>query len=164
MAIRFEKLADLEREKLAVETFVGSFKSGPGSFIKLGPNDIDYKIFNSSGDVIAYAEIKGRNRTICDAFPLPCSLLKIAKLAQMKINPVIIWACQDGIIYGQIYQLEGGIKWGGREPREGAANDRELMAYYPQQNGLYSVKYPIKGETGGQFFKRQPISGPKFQR
>jgi hypothetical protein len=63
------------------------------------------------------------------------------KLVDKRLNPVIIWACDDGIIYAQANQLVGEIKWGGRPPREGSYNDAELMVYYDKQKCMKYVRY-----------------------
>ena len=138
--MRFEKQTDLQREKKAIQLFVGSFN---GSYIKLGGNDIDFTILKKDGTVIGYAEVKGRNRTMEDAFPLPVAARKIVKLMDKSKNvePVIIWACLDGIIYGKIKQLGGVLKVGGRMPREHAANDIEAMVYYYETVYLKKIKY-----------------------
>ena len=138
--MRFEKQTDLQREKKAIQLFVGSFN---GSYIKLGGNDIDFTILKKDGTVIGYAEVKGRNRKIEDAFPLPVAARKIVKLMDKSKNvePVIIWACLDGIIYGKIKELGGVLKVGGRKPREHAANDIEAMVYYYETADLKKIKY-----------------------
>jgi|TARA_B110000459_G_scaffold148979_1_gene162349 hypothetical protein len=138
--MRFEKQTDLQREKKAIQLFVGSFN---GSYIKLGGNDIDFTILKKDGTVIGYAEVKGRNRKIEDAFPLPVAARKIVKLMDKskKVEPVIIWACLDGIIYGKIKELGGVLKVGGRKPREHAANDIEAMVYYYETADLKKIKY-----------------------
>ena len=138
--MRFEKQTDLQREKKAIQLFVGSFN---GSYIKLGGNDIDFTILKKDGTVIGYAEVKGRNRTMEDAFPLPVAARKIVKLMDKskKVEPVIIWACLDGIIYGKIKELGGVLKVGGRKPREHAANDIEAMVYYYETADLKKIKY-----------------------
>ena len=138
--MRFEKQTDLQREKKAIQLFVGSFN---GSYIKLGGNDIDFTILKKDGTVIGYAEVKGRNREIEDAFPLPVAARKIVKLMDKskKVEPVIIWACLDGIIYGKIKELGGVLKVGGRKPREHAANDIEAMVYYYETADLKKIKY-----------------------
>ena len=53
----------------------------------------------------------------------------------------MIWACDDGIIYGQPSELDGYVKWGGRKPRDGAVNDQELMIYYDKQKTLRYFRY-----------------------
>jgi len=126
----FETPNDLIREEKAIKTFVNIFQ---GSYEKLDRFDIDYKVYDSKNNLIAYAEVKGRNRSIIDAYPLPISVTKLIKLLDKKINPVMIWSCTDGIIYGKIKNLVGTIKWGGRKEREVSVNDMELMAYYSEQ-------------------------------
>lgn len=134
----FETEVDLAREKKAIDLFVSIFK---GTYKKLDPLDIDYKIFDKDKNLIAYAEVKGRIRRIRDAYPLPVSIKKLVKLVDKRLSPVLIWACDDGIIYGKAFKLRGDIKWSGRSPREEAANDTELMAYYDKQKELKYVRY-----------------------
>jgi hypothetical protein len=134
----FETDQDLIREKKAIEIFVKVFD---GSFKKLDPYDVDYKIFDKDKNHIAYAEVKGRIRTMREAYPLPISVKKLIKLIDKRLAPVLIWACEDGIIYGKADRLIGQIKWGGRAPREGSSNDNELMAYYDKQKEFKYVRY-----------------------
>lgn len=134
----FEKEVDLIREKKAIELFVSIFG---GSFKKLDPHDIDYKVFDKNNNLIAYAEVKGRIRTIHSAYPLPIAARKLVKLIDKRITPVLIWACEDGIIYGKADKLQGEIKWGGRPPRDGAVNDNEMMVYYDKQKELKYIRY-----------------------
>ena len=134
----FETEADLQREKKAIELFVSIFD---GSYLKLDPNDIDYKVFDKDKNLIAYAEVKGRVRTLRDAYPLPIAARKLVKLIDKRITPVVIWACEDGIIYAKANQLRGEIKWGGRPPRDGFVNDAELMVYYDKQKTMKYVRF-----------------------
>ena len=136
--MRFENKSDLTREKKAVEKFVGIFG---GSYKKLGPNDIDYRVFDSSNNLIAYVEVKGRLRALKDAYPLPVAARKIVKLCDKRLNPVMIWACEDGIIYAKVSEIQGSVRWGGRKPRENSFNDEELMIYYEQQKGFKYVRF-----------------------
>ena len=125
--MRFENKADLIREEQAIQKFVDIFG---GSFKKLGPNDVDYRVFNSSKELIAYVEVKGRLRP-----------LKEAKLSAKRLNPVMIWACEDGIIYAKVSEIQGDVRWGGRKPRANSVNDEELMIYYNQQKGFKYVRF-----------------------
>jgi hypothetical protein len=134
----FETENDLLREKKAIELFVSIFG---GSYKKLDPNDIDYKIFDKDKNLIAYAEVKGRIRTMKTAYPLPIAARKLVKLIDKRLTPVVIWACEDGIIYGKADKLKGEIKWGGRPPRDGSFNDAELMVYYDKQKELKYIRY-----------------------
>ena len=136
--MRFESNKDLQRERKAIEKFVSRFK---GTYKKLGDNDVDYRVFDENNKLIAYAEVKGRYRTIANAYPLPVAARKVVKLCDKRLNPVMIWACDDGIIYGKPTHLHGEIKWGGRKPREGAVNDEELMIYYEKQKEFRYFRY-----------------------
>jgi len=134
----FETEQDLIRERKAIERFVSIFK---GSFEKLSPDDIDYKIFDKSGTLIAYIEVKGRLKNISRAYPLPISISKASKLWAKRLNPTVIWACDDGIIYGKLKELEGTVCIGGRKPRDGSLYDIELMVYYDKQKALKYIRY-----------------------
>ena len=134
----FETEVDLVREKKAIELFVSIFG---GSFKKLDPQDIDYKVFDKDKNLIAYAEVKGRIRTMHNAYPLPLSARKLVKLIDKRITPVLIWACEDGIIYGKANKLQGEIKWGGRPPRENSFSDSEMMVYYDKQKELKYIRF-----------------------
>ena len=127
--MRFETNKDLDRELNCIELFCNTFKL---TYSKLTDNDIDFSLYKD-GKLIAYAEVKGRNRNVLEAYPLPIACRKLVKLQDKKINPIIIWDCYDGIIYGRIEQIEGKIKVGGRKPRDQSTNDIELMAYYDKQ-------------------------------
>jgi hypothetical protein len=134
----FETEVDLIREKKAIELFVSIFG---GSYKKLDPHDIDYKVFDKDKNLIAYAEVKGRIRTMNTAYPLPLSAKKLVKLIDKRLAPVLIWACEDGIIYGKANKLQGEIKWGGRPPRDGSFNDAEMMVYFDKQKELKYIRY-----------------------
>ena len=136
--MRFEKESDLNREARAIAKFVGIFN---GSYKKLGSNDIDYRVFNEAKELIAYVEVKGRLRSIKEAYPLPVAARKVVKLCDKRLNPVMIWACEDGIIYGRVLELEGDVRWGGRKPRANSVHDEELMIYYKPQKGFKYVRY-----------------------
>lgn len=134
----FETEQDLIREKKAITTFVNVFG---GSFQKLGQQDIDYKVFDKEKKLIAYAEVKGRIRAIRDAYPLPVALSKLSKLIEKRLNPVLIWACDDGIIYGKVFSLVGEVKLGGRPPRDGGNTDVEMIVYFEKQKAMKYVRY-----------------------
>lgn len=134
----FETEEDLRREKKAIELFVSLFG---GSYQKLDPFDIDFKIFDKDKNLIAYAEVKGRVRTMRDAYPLPIAAKKLVKLIDKRLSPVLIWCCEDGIIYGKADKLYGEIKWGGRPPRKDSFSDNELMVYYEKQKGLKYIRF-----------------------
>ncbi|UOF82507.1 hypothetical protein [Caudoviricetes sp.] len=133
----YETQEDLYRETKAIEHYVKLFK---GSYKKLDKLDIDFKIFDENNLLIGYAEVKGRNKIIADAYPLVVSVKKLSKLMDKRLNPTIIWACLDGIIYGKVQYLKGEIKYGGSS-RSMELSDKELMAYFDKQPQLKYFKY-----------------------
>jgi hypothetical protein len=125
----FETEEDIRREKKAITTFVNVFG---GSFQKLDPRDIDYKIFDKDNNLIAYAEVVGRLKTMKTAYPLPVSLIKLSKLIEKRLNPLLIWSCDDGVIYAIADNLNGSVS----KPATG-----DLMVYYDIQKGLKYIRY-----------------------
>ena len=138
MVALFEKEEDRDRELKAIKKFVGRFK---GSYEKLDPFDIDYRVYDKDKNLIAYVEVKGRLREMAEAYPLPISATKVTKLCAKRLNPVIIWACEDGIIYAKVSDIIGEVRWGGRSPRKDSYSDEELMLYYPKQKTFKYLKY-----------------------
>ena len=134
--MRFETLKDLQNESEAIAIFCDEYEL---SCRKLDEHDIDFELIKDER-IIGYAEVKGRNKTIQEAYPLPIAVRKLLKLMDKKINPVIIWKCYDGIIYGKLEKLKGEIRIGGRKPREHSYNDIELMAYFDRSNNLNEKK------------------------
>ena len=119
---------DLRKQKKAIEVFVNTFG---GTYQKLDSLDVDYKIFDKNKNLIAYAEVSGRVRTIRDAYPLPVSAKKLVKLIDKRLAPVIIWSCEDGIIYGKADKLVGDIKFDGDE----------MMVYYDKQRSFKYIRF-----------------------
>ena len=72
---------------------------------------------------------------------MPIAIRKLVKLCDKRLNPVMIWACDDGIIYAKVKDIYGDIRWGGRKPRAGAVNDEEVMAYYDKQRAFKYIRY-----------------------
>tara|TARA_R100001594_G_C3936802_1_gene239607 strand:- start:118 stop:537 length:420 start_codon:yes stop_codon:yes gene_type:complete len=139
MRFRHETTDDLTRERKAIEKFVNLFD---GRFKKLGPNDIDFRIYDSSNRILGYAEVKGKKCVLKDAFPLYVAARKLVKLCDKRLNPVIIWACDDGIIYAKVPNIEGTLRWGGRsEKREDTLNDQELMVYFEYSREFKYLRY-----------------------
>ena len=131
-------ISDMEKKKKAIKKFVDVFG---GSFKKLGANDVDYKVFDKDNSLVAYAEVRDRTCVLSQAYPLPIAIRKLVKLCDKRLNPVMIWACDDGIIYAKVKDIYGDIRWGGRKPRQGAVNDEELMAYYDKQRAFKYIRY-----------------------
>lgn len=142
----FETEEDLSREIKAIDTFIQLFG---GKANKLGKFDLDYEVFDKNNKLITYAEVKGRKNKSVKEYPLPVALRKIHKMqdGQYKNTKcVIIWACTDGIIYGEYRELLGSLAFGGRTPREGSSNDLEMMVYYNPQQKLKTILYKVNNE------------------
>ena len=135
--MRFEKESDIKRELKAIEFFINKYNL---DYKKLGEWDIDFSL-HKNNNLVGYAEVKGRNKNIADAYPLPLAIRKIHSLTEKTKDPIIIWACYDGIIYAKLKKLNGIIKQGGRKPRKHSVNDIELMAYYNEQTDLNIIYY-----------------------
>ena len=135
--MRFEKESDIKRELKAIEFFINKYNL---DYKKLGDWDIDFSL-HKNNVLVGYAEVKGRNKNIADAYPLPLAIRKIHSLTEKTKDPIIIWACYDGIIYAKLKELNGVIKRGGRKPRKHSVNDIELMAYYNEQTDLNIIYY-----------------------
>jgi hypothetical protein len=126
--MRLESEEELRREKKAIELFVSMFS---GSFQKLDPNDIDYKIFDKDKNLIAYAELRSRFKSIYDAYPLPISAKKMVKLMDKRLNPVVIWSCDDGIIYSKINHLTGTVQF----------ESDDFVMYFEKQKSMKYVRF-----------------------
>jgi len=135
--MRFETQVDLDRETKAIKTFCDKFDL---QYQKLGDHDVDFKILKNK-KVLTFVEVKGRLRNIDDCYPLPIAIRKVYKLCEAHKDPVIIWSCNDGLLYAKLKKLKGDIRQGGRTPRKGSHNDIELMAYYNAQESIKTIKY-----------------------
>jgi hypothetical protein len=116
-----------ERERKAIDRFISIFN---GSYQKLSPTDIDYKVFDSDGKIIAYVEVCARYRNMSQAYPLPIDGNKLMKLFDKRLTPVIIWSCDDGIIYGRAEHLRGEILF-----------DGEVKIFYDRQKAFKYIRY-----------------------
>ena len=97
-----------DKKTRAIECFVSIFG---GSYQKLSLTDVDYKVFDKDGDLIGYADVNVLIKTIIGAYPLPVEARRVVKLIDKRITPIIIWGCEDGIIYGKAN--EDALQWMG---------------------------------------------------
>jgi hypothetical protein len=126
--MQLQQSEELRREKRAIDLFVNLFS---GSYQKLDQNDIDYKVFSADGQLIAYAEVSSRVRTMRDAYPLPIQAKKMIKLTDKRLNPVAIWSCEDGIIYAKVKGLTGTVQW----------EDDEFVMYFEKQKQFKYIRF-----------------------
>jgi len=131
MAQRQETKSDRDRETKAIELWT----NGHCDYYKLGKNDIDFKVRSHKTKQIGFVEVKGRNKPVAEAFPLPVAARKLVKLDdRRKQDPkatraFLIWACTDGLIACDLDELNGVARMGGRPKRPNTANDWEVMVY-----------------------------------
>jgi Na+-transporting NADH:ubiquinone oxidoreductase subunit NqrC len=123
----FDTPEELRREKKAIELFVSMFS---GSYQKLDPNDVDYKVFDKDNKLIAYAEVVSRVRTMANSYPVPIPAKKLVKLFDKRIPPIIIWSCDDGIIYAKANELRGEVIF-----------DSELIVYYKKNKEFKYIRF-----------------------
>lgn len=143
--MRFETEEDLLNEEQAIVWFCEEYNL---NFKKLEENDVDFVLMKNE-KIVAYAEVKGRNKNIIEAYPLPIAVRKLVKLVDKHITPLVIWNCLDGFIYGKVNKLVGEIKKGGRQPRNGSVNDVELMAYFNKCEAL--IEHIGKNNLGQKY-------------
>lgn len=137
----FETEEDLARECKAIDRFIQLFS---GKAKKLGKWDLDYEVYDKNDKFLVYAEVKGRKNKSIKEYPLPIALRKLHKMQDGEYKNsdcVIIWACEDGIIYGEYKEVLGSVAFGGRTPRKGSSNDLEMMVYYNPQQKLKTILY-----------------------
>ena len=148
MVQRQERQSDRDRELKAMELW----SQGNYEYYKLDPNDIDFKVRSKRTDVTAFIEVKGRNRTVDKAFPLPIAARKLVKLDDSRkqdknaTRAFIIWACTDGIIWCDLDELNGVARMGGRPQRPDTANDWEVMVYYNRNQAPFKTIINISEE------------------
>jgi hypothetical protein len=119
---------DKERELQAITKYVSLFG---GSFQKLGHTDVGYKIFDREGNVIGYVEVINVLRRIHNPYPLPANVSKLVRLMAKRLQPVLVWSCDDGIMYAPLEKISGTIK----------IKDEELTAYYEKQKPIRYVRF-----------------------
>jgi hypothetical protein len=131
MSRQFETKSDRDYQRRAVELLVGE---KPLRIVDQGAlAKADYTIYDG-GKALAVVEIKGVRKvsSVSDNHRPLVGLRKLvdvqefARQARIE-NVVFVWAYSDGIKYCTLNELRGEIYYGGRKPREGSANDLELM-------------------------------------
>jgi hypothetical protein len=131
-------MEDLDKKKKAARTFVNMFG---GSFVALSISDTDFKIFDSKKKLIAYAEVI----IIDDFYDISSNLIvkiqSLLRLSNKRLNPVVIWAFNDGIVYSKVTKIEGLIKWGSPKGKPSLPSTMELIADYKQNKNFKYERY-----------------------
>ena len=96
-----------EQERLK-QKGIESFTAVKGwTFRPLDPLDVSYRLFNDNDEVIGYAEVIPLVRPIRMAYPLPFRIDKLVKLIDKRLNPFLVWSCEDGIMYAKAADVTG---------------------------------------------------------
>ncbi len=117
----------------AITKFTERFK---GSYKTLGPNDVDYRVYDQANNLIAFVLVMPIKKKVTDCYPLYVSLNKLSQLSMKRLNPVIIWACEDGIMYGKVKEIYGTVSWMGTTEL-----NSELVVQYPKQKTFRYARY-----------------------
>lgn len=138
MTPTFETSQDIINEREAIDKWLPPNRGYTA--VKLGKYDLDFKIIDISGNIVAYAEVKCFNK-LPDKYPsVILSLNKLNKLQSTgKLNTYFIIKYCDGTIryigVADIVGEEGIIKR--KAQREGNANDTERCLYI--SNNLFKT-------------------------
>ena len=124
----FEQDQDISKEKKAVELYLRRIV---GSYKKLSPDDVDFRIIGENKSTIGYAEVSVLDTEMKDSFPLMVQARKIIKLRDKRLHAVMIWSCIDGIYYLPIEGLVGRASW---------SDEGELMLSFENKKLFKYVK------------------------
>jgi hypothetical protein len=124
----FEQDQDISKEKKAVELYLRRIG---GSYKKLSPDDVDFRIIGENKSTIGYAEVSVLHTEMKDSFPLMVQARKIIKLRDKRLHAVMIWSCIDGIYYLPIEGLVGRASW---------SDEGELMLSFENKKLFKYVK------------------------
>lgn len=122
----FEQDQDISKEKKAVELYLRRIG---GSYKKLSPDDVDFRIIGENKSTIGYAEISVLDTEMKDSFPLIVQARKIIKLRDKRLHAVMIWSCIDGIYYLPIEGLVGRATWSDEGELMLSFDNKKLFKY-----------------------------------
>ena len=122
----FEQDQDISKEKKAVELYLRRIG---GSYKKLSPDDVDFRIIGENKSTIGYAEVSVLDTEMKDSFPLMVQARKIIKLRDKRLHAVMIWSCIDGIYYLPIEGLVGRATWSDKGELMLSFDNKKLFKY-----------------------------------
>ena len=122
----FEQDQDITKEKKAVELYLRRIG---GSYKKLSPDDVDFRIIGENKSTIGYAEVNVLDTEMKDSFPLMVQARKIIKLRDKRLHAVMIWSCIDGIYYLPIEGLVGRATWSDEGELMLSFDNKKLFKY-----------------------------------
>jgi hypothetical protein len=122
----FEQDQDITKEKKAIELYLRRLG---GSYKKLSPDDVDFRIIGENKSTIGYAEVKILDTEMKDSFPLMVQARKIIKLRDKRLHAVMIWSCIDGVYYLPIEGLVGRATWSDEGELMLSFDNKKLFKY-----------------------------------
>ena len=122
----FEQDQDINKEKKAVELYLRRIG---GSYKKLSPDDVDFRIIGENKSTIGYAEVSVLDTEMKDSFPLMVQARKIIKLRDKRLHAVMIWSCIDGIYHLPIEGLVGRATWSDEGELMLSFDNKKLFKY-----------------------------------
>lgn len=118
----------LKRKEQAVKKLCDVFGM---SYLKLGPLECDFKLLSDASVPIGYAQVVEVDGMIRYSYPLSISIQELSLLKSKVMNPIIIWACDDGILYTKIKDTYGTFRW----------YNNDLHLFFTKQKNIKFIKY-----------------------
>lgn len=118
----------LKRKEQGVDKFCKVFGF---TFSKLGPMECDFKIIGEKNTPVGYAQVVVTESLIRYSWPLSVSVSDLSLLKAKVMNPVLIWACDDGICYTNLEDTYGNFRW----------VDGDLRLFFYKQKSIKYIKY-----------------------
>jgi hypothetical protein len=103
-----------------------------GSYELLSPSDVYCRVFDKDNDLIAYIDCFVVNRNVKSAYPLRVSAKSMTKLADKRLNPVVLFCMRDGVIYGKLKEISGVISWDFKNPDDTTPDELTITYYNPK--------------------------------
>ena len=129
----FESAEDLDRKKKAARIFVNIFG---GSFSALSVLDTDFKILDKERNLISYAEVVVMKGKYSQSMSLHVSVSRLSKLCNKRLNPVVIWSFDDGIVYAKVVNISGKLSWKNLPWKASNPSTNELVAEFKQDKNF----------------------------
>jgi hypothetical protein len=92
-----------------------------------------HKLMDSDGKLHGYALVVDHKRRVANAFPLPVTCKELVNLFEKRFNPIVIWSCDDGIVYANLSDIRGEILSG--------KHHQELIAVYDKSKSFKYVRF-----------------------
>lgn len=123
---------EMDYKKKAIEKYCSFFNL---KYEKLVVTDCDYKL-NKEMSPYGYAQVIKVNSVIRMAYPLHVPVVDLSKVILKFLNPILIWSCDDGILYASIKDIYGTFRW---TENQGIGDGMFMFLF--KQKGVKYIKY-----------------------